>query len=117
MKLEEEMSPEAIRWLERRSEVIHDYVVPQIETMPDEIARVLFHKMGSAFNAETNAGRSGDQRDGGAGSILVAVEMFVHGWFKKLPREWQLISERLKRMDDPEYREYVRLKKKFERSK
>jgi hypothetical protein len=117
MKATGVLSAETLRWLERRHEVMHDYVVRKIEEMPTDTAEVLFHKIKDACEQENIAGHAGRHDDGGAGKTLMAVEMFVHGWYKKLPREWQVIRSRLDARKDPDWELYQKLKKKFEGSK
>jgi hypothetical protein len=114
MTLEEILPAEAIRWLERKSEVVHDFVLPKIKEMPTEIAAVVLTELHCAYLAEGAAGLSGERHDGGAGERLRAVEAFVHGWYKKIPREWDAQFRQLRRERDPEWPEYQRLKKKFE---
>jgi len=111
------MSQDALRWLEIRDEPLFTLVLPFIEKMPDETAEILFDRICEAFEREKNAAMRGDQSgDGGARQLLLAVEMFVHGWYKKLPREWNAIGSKLRARKDPEWKEYQRLKEKFEGS-
>jgi hypothetical protein len=114
MNASEILTPETRRWLERKSEVMHDFILPQIEKLPADTAEVILHLLNRAQAAEESAGRSGEKHDGGAGNQLTAIEMFVHGWYQKLPREWQPLASQIKAQRDPEYAEYQRLKKKFE---
>jgi hypothetical protein len=115
MNRTEVMSQKAISWVEQTSEVIHDHVIPKIEQMPDSTAMVLFHLLEDAYQRYQNAGYSGSHHDGGSSDLLRSIEAYVHGWFKVLPREWARIQLRLRHQQDPEWEEYQRLKKKFER--
>lgn len=115
-----ELKPEVRRWVEQRSEVFHDLILRKIEDysaagMPEDIANILLHQINSAYKAELQAGQSGRQDDGGAGRKMLAVEMFVHGWYKLLPRGWDAMARQIELMQDPEYQEYLRLKEKFGR--
>lgn len=56
------------------------------------------------------AGLNGEWHDGGASKLEEQVKFYNYGRNGIIPPEWIKYTKEL----DPEYKEYVRLKKKFE---
>lgn len=115
MRYEQIMSTEGVRYIQQ--DEMWELLVKKIGEMTEEHAELLFVILEDAAQKALNAGYSGEKHDGGASRIVDQVEMFVHGWFKLIPREWGLILSRLKAQKDPEWVEYQRLKNKFEGGK
>ena len=68
-------------------------------------------------DAERNkeiAGMSGAHHDGGYGVTMKTVNAFLSGRAGEIPEEWLSYARELDKELDPEYAEYMRLKKKFE---
>jgi hypothetical protein len=63
----------------------------------------------AAKTAREDAGYGGRMDDGGASILEAQVKFFQHGLACRLPPEW----EQYKKLLDPEYTEYLRLKRKF----
>lgn len=77
-------------------------------------AREVFDKiialvLNDASSKRNDAGYGGRMDDGGASRLEDQVKFFQYGLACKLPTEW----EGYKKLLDPEYVEYVRLKRKF----
>jgi hypothetical protein len=66
--------------------------------------------LSDAAKIRTNASFSGSWGDGGASDLEKQVRFFKYGMNLALPPEWEHYNQRL----DPEYTEFLRLKKKFE---
>jgi len=102
MKASEVMSAEGINFMNQNDASDGQFAV-KISEMPSYIAELVFTVLEGI----------------GVANDLVrfhGVEMFVHGWFKLIPREWSAAKSRLEHRKDPEYNEYLRLKEKFELS-
>lgn len=63
----------------------------------------------AAKKAREDAGYSGLMNDGGAAVLEAQVNYFQYGLSCRLPPEW----EQYKKLLDPEYMEYLRLRRKF----
>ena len=63
-----------------------------------------------AHEREQNAAYGGRMDDGGSGSLLKEVEFYEKGLRREYPKEWERYSKHI----DPEYKEYMRLKNKFD---
>jgi hypothetical protein len=115
MRYEEIMSPEGVKYIQQ--DELRELLVKKIGEMTTDMAELLYTLLEQAAQKALNAGYSGEKHDGGAGRLVGQVEMFVHGWFKLIPRDWTLLQGRLKAQKDPEWVEYQRLKKKFEEAR
>jgi hypothetical protein len=111
MRMEEILSPDAVRWINK--DEIRQLLAAKVAKMPDETAELLFSLLQDAFDRGESAGHRGDHHDGGCRHQLSQVEMFVHGWFKLIPRDWQALQSKIIARHDPEWSEYQRLKEKF----
>lgn len=69
------------------------------------IPLILKHAEESKFDA----GMSGRWDDGGASRLEEQVKFFQYGMHGQIPPEWEVYKKEL----DPEYIEYLRLKRKF----
>ena len=67
-----------------------------------------------AKRAEDTAGYSGAMNDGGARAMRESFSMYKQGFNKILPVKYKALLEEDAKHRDPEYQEYLRLKKKFE---
>jgi hypothetical protein len=64
-----------------------------------------------AHSKRENAGYSGAHHDGGASLIEAQVKFYNYGRAGQIPPEWKSLESHL----DPEYQDYMRLKKKFDK--
>jgi hypothetical protein len=61
-----------------------------------------------------DAGYGGSMSDGGASRMEDEVDVFISGVIEcRLPESWEKYNTMLQQNNDPEYVEYLRLKKKF----
>lgn len=67
-----------------------------------------------AEDRRTAAGYGGRFDDGGAGILQAQVQFYQYGARGILPPEWNEYRKQAETQADPEYAEYVRLKRKFE---
>lgn len=65
--------------------------------------------LAAAKSAREDAGFSGLMSDGGASILEAQVKFFQYGLSCQFPPEW----EQYRKLLDPEYIEYLRLKRKF----
>lgn len=105
-----------LNWLEHTDEVFYQHVLPMIAKMPMETQTLLFDQLDDAADRHSKGALGGDALEVQAIRIKDGVEMFVHGWFKKIPCQWRLRAGQLKRERDTEHVEYIRLRQKFEGS-
>jgi hypothetical protein len=80
-----------------------------------EIEQVIELVLKEATARENEAGFNGSMSDGGAGRLRDQVAFYKMGMEGTIPSEWREYLIKAKRESDPEFREYVRLKEKFER--
>lgn len=67
-----------------------------------------------AADAEEVARRNGEAHDGGASLLRAQVEAFRAGWSREdLPEGWMPIAMDVAREEDPEYEEWLRLRRRF----
>jgi hypothetical protein len=76
--------------------------------------RELFDKIISiiqreAHDARESAGYNGSMHDGGASRLEEQIRFFEYGLVCTFPPEWEAYKKQI----DPEYTEYLRLKRKF----
>jgi hypothetical protein len=85
------------------------------------IRRVISQKLLDARNAEEDAACGGRRSDGGASAIRNEVYYYQYGLQGVIPPDWKtlyaMIEEQMKKEADPEFKEYHRLKSKFEGNK
>ena len=62
---------------------------------------------------EDNAGYSGAHHDGGARELRNQVEIYISGQYNEMPEKWERYAKEFETKNDPEYQDYLRLKKKF----
>ncbi len=68
----------------------------------------------SAEQRRINAAYAGSWGDNGASELLQQLEIFQAGLERRWPKSWEGIVLAVKRTLDPEWVEFMRLKKKFE---
>jgi hypothetical protein len=68
-----------------------------------------------AEKKSNNAAFSGGWHDGGAGRDLEMLDMWLMGWDKILPPQYEQIKQELELSVNEEYLEYLRLKSKYDR--
>lgn len=68
----------------------------------------------AGYNAQSDAGYSGAMHDGGGGALIKEADAFVAGLERRLPTGWEKYASEVKKEADPEYAQYMRLKRKFE---
>lgn len=78
------------------------------------IDKVIALILKDAEDRRTAAGYNGSWDDGGAGALKQQVQFYQYGALGLLPPEWSSYRKQAETQADPEYAEYVRLKKKFE---
>ena len=74
----------------------------------------------SAGNASLNAGYSGSHSDNGASSSVESLIAFLSGFNLATGGDagkYQAVLDEHKKVNDPEYKQYLELKKKFENKK
>ncbi len=72
----------------------------------------------SAGNSSLNAGYSGSHSDNGAGASVEALKAFLSGYSMAKGSgagKYQEILDQHNQENDPEYKKYLELKKKFEK--
>lgn len=79
-----------------------------------DIADVMELILKDAKNNAENAGYAGRQDDGGARELRAQVKFYRDGMNNVIPQEWFKYVEKIKITSDPEFSNYIRLKKKFE---
>ena len=67
-----------------------------------------------AFTKAEDAAYSGAMQDGGSSSLKEHVYFYDCGATNTFPKEWKHYTEQYLKINNPEYKEYVRLKRKFE---
>jgi len=81
---------------------------------PEKVRKVVVFMKARAAKLRDDAGHSGSMTDGGAHALEEQIAVWQAGLQGKLPQAWWAALEELERQEDPEYAEYLRLKKKFE---
>ena len=61
----------------------------------------------------TSAAYGGERNDGGASVYREQVKFFSYGLRNELPPEWKSFERKVSKESDPEYSEFLRLKRKF----
>ncbi len=82
-------------------------------TPPNERPFVLF-ALRAAEDMRQNAGFSGSMHDDGAGALEDAIEAYVAGLNKEVPKGLKDLHKKFERSSDPKYAQYLELKKQFE---
>lgn len=80
----------------------------------EEIRNALTLRVEQAIQKKVDAAFGGSMTDGGCSRILAEIRSYVAGWNRTVP-SW--LTESIKehqRQSDPEYADYLRLRKKFE---
>jgi hypothetical protein len=67
-----------------------------------------------AEQEKENAAFSGCWSDGGYQSTLDEISIWKAGLEGKVPKEWSAYVRAFRRETDPEYKDYIRLKDKFD---
>jgi len=67
-----------------------------------------------AEQRKIDAGQGGCSHDGGCQDLKDQVRFYNYGRAAIIPHEWKSYADLVKKELDPEYKEYIRLKKKFE---
>lgn len=83
--------------------------------MKKDIEDIMNLILKDADKREISAGYSGSHSDGGASRLRDQVNFYKAGMNGDIPPEWnEYVKEHVKNTD-PEYSEFVRLQKKFEK--
>jgi len=87
-----------------------------LHSWPKLAKRVAARVLEVAKEAAENAAQSGRMDDGGADTLRQSAYSFIAGLDHYFPptKVWQDAEQYIKNRDDPEHKEYLRLKKKFE---
>lgn len=75
----------------------------------EKIDKLIELALKDAENKRLDAGYGGHMHDGGASQIEAEVKFYQYGLAGRIPPEWEKYEKQL----DPEWVEYLRLKKKF----
>lgn len=78
-------------------------------------AKIAVRARNEAKNMRENAGHADRMDDGGAGSLEDLVTGWEYGLAGEVPHKLQKYEELIKTEDDPDWTEYQRLKKKFDK--
>lgn len=111
MSWDDEVAREADKYRDRISEF--SSLIHKNEQLRIIVEAVLL----SAGNNSLNAGYSGSHSDNGAGASIEALKAFLSGY--NLAKggnagKYQNIIAEHKKVNDPEYKQYLELKKKFD---
>lgn len=79
--------------------------------MAFEIEKVMEIVLQEADERQRAAGHNGERGDGGASMLRQQVKFYKMGMAGHVPIEWEKYKQKL----DPEWKEYLRLKEKFEK--
>ena len=86
--------------------------------LPKELSEVFELIKDKAEKQKVDAGRAGEWGDGGYRETMEQIEMFEAGyWYAKnglTPKWLEEAFKEVRGSKDPEYKEYTRLKEKFE---
>lgn len=85
------------------------------EKAMDKLDQLCLRLLKHANDLQNDAGHAGAMTDYGAQNLRDQVSVFQAGRRGEVPEKWQLYAEMMDRETDPEYAEYQRLKKKFEK--
>ena len=77
----------------------------------DEIPKIMDLVLKEANSRENAAAHNGERSDGGATTLRQQVYFYQMGLQGRVPKEWEKYRQQL----DPEYQEYLRLKRKFDK--
>lgn len=81
-----------------------------------QIANFIHYLENIATSVEYSAGMNGSIHDGGAREIRNQIEAYRAGLHNIIPDIWQSYWKTHNKEQDPEYNQYLELKKKFERN-
>ena len=68
-----------------------------------------------AFTKAEDAAYGGDMHDGGSSRLKEHVYFYECGATNTFPKEWEHYIEHFLKINNTEYKEYIRLKRKFEK--
>jgi len=74
-----------------------------------DVEKLIALVLKEADERELSAGYGGHMHDGGAGALRDHVKYFRLGQAGIIPSEWEVYKKQL----DPEYQQYLELRKKF----
>lgn len=88
-------------------------------TRPGEVSQELLHYINACITTEAHdlaesAGYNGEMGDRGAGRLRKELEFYNAGFNRELPEEWKKYETAFKHSKDPDYAQFLKLKKKFE---
>lgn len=78
-----------------------------------DIEKIMELVLEDATKKADDAGYGGRWDDGGASTLREQVEFYRCGMKGEIPTEWREYVKKIKKISDPEYAEYLRLKEKF----
>ena len=78
-----------------------------------DIEKVMDLILKDADNKKETAAYNGSMNDDGASRLKEQVSFYKAGRQGVIPLEWSKYAEESKKISDPEYSEYIRLKNKF----
>ena len=73
------------------------------------------HLREKAEKAKMNAAYSGAHHDGGYSFQMARIQFYLYGQSSIFPKEWEEDYKEFLVISEPEYQEYLRLKRKYER--
>ena len=83
--------------------------------MKVDIEKIIELVLKNAKKRKENAGYNGSMDDGGASILKTQVEFYKAGMNGTIPSQWNQYAEEIRKVSDPEFAEYMRLKNKFEK--
>lgn len=93
---------------------ISDYIDDNGRYNDEYINKLVAKVKEDAESKKMSAGMNGAHHDGGHRVMMDKVDAFLSGRAGGIPEEWLNYARELDKELDPEYEEYMRLKKKFE---
>jgi len=99
---------------------IYDPKIPRLRNNDSDTYRIeladamLIERIKKAEDARTSAAYSGSMTDGGCHLNLEALKAFAYGWNHEFPPEWEGDVKKKENEQDPDYKKYLELKKRFE---
>ena len=79
-----------------------------------QLQKIIERVLRNATEKKENEALSGGMTDGGYRHTCQLVTFYKYGYDNIIPPEWEEIRDQIQNESEPEYEEYLRLKKKFE---
>lgn len=69
--------------------------------------------VGAVFKDAENQRYNSPWGDGGASDLMEQIKWYRYGQLGAIPQEWQTYADQVIKETDPDYEQYILLKKKF----